>query len=363
MAESFNSFTQSQAQISERLAEDKIKLEAIVESITSGLVAVDKKGRFVLANLAAQKLLGIEENPQGKLLEEVIENTALKHYLYEAIQSGQKEGLELTLHPKDKQPKILRVRASRMKRNGRTVGCVVVLEDITEITRLENIRTEFAANVSHEMKTPLTSIRGFAETLLQGVSDEEQSQRFLHIITSEADRLTRLINDILYLSELESESEAEEPINVDLIDCAHKVYEMMNVEAEQKGLDLNLVVQQEELFTLGNEDRVCQMLLNLASNAIKYTPAGGRVDLEVFGDGNHAYLRVQDTGIGIPKEAIPRLSERFYRVDKGRSRAMGGTGLGLAIVKHILVGMKGRLRIESEEGKGSCFTVILRRCW
>ena len=185
----------------------------------------------------------------------------------------------------------------------------------------------------------------------------------MHIITSEADRLTRLINDILYLSELESESEAEEPINVDLIDCAHKVYEMMNVEAEQKGLDLNLVVQQEELFTLGNEDRVCQMLLNLASNAIKYTPAGGRVDLEVFGDGNHAYLRVQDTGIGIPKEAIPRLSERFYRVDKGRSRAMGGTGLGLAIVKHILVGMKGRLRIESEEGKGSCFTVILRRCW
>lgn len=363
MAESINDFTRSQSQISERLAEDKIKLEAIVESITSGLIAIDKKGRIVLANLAAQKLLGIREDPSGQPFEDVVENEQLRQYLKEAIRSGQKERLELTLQRKDKQPKILRIGASRMKRNGRTVGCVAVLEDITELTRLENIRTEFAANVSHEMKTPLTSIRGFAETLLAGVNDEEQSQRFLHIITSEADRLTRLINDILYLSELESGTEGEENANVNLTDCAHKVYEIMNVEAEQKGLVFNLVIRQEDLFTQGDEDRVSQMLINLLSNAIKYTPSGGRVDFEVDGDGNHVYLAIRDTGIGIPKEAIPRLSERFYRVDKGRSRAMGGTGLGLAIVKHILVGMKGKLKIESEEGKGSCFTVILHRSW
>ena len=213
--------------------------------------------------------------------------------------------------------------------------------------------------MSHELKTPLTSIRGFVETLETGVDDPEMAKRFLHIIASETDRLTRLITDILYISELESYRPGVLEI-VDVLQKASDTKLLLDKKAEKK--KIHLILQPDpkhEAFCMGDGDKVQQMLVNLVANAINYTPEGGTVSICLSSDEKHVCLTVSDTGIGIAEKDIPRLFERFYRVDKGRSRATGGTGLGLAIVKHVVMSMHGEIRVESEVGKGSSFIVTL----
>ena len=233
-------------------------------------------------------------------------------------------------------------------------------EENQKLRTLENMRSEFVANVSHELKTPLTSISGFTETLLCGaLDDKEQARKFLQIIHIESDRLMRLINDILSLSELESGAPRRME-RLDVWDALSYVEEVMQPAAQRR--EVRLIVDlsgAEGLFVWGNDGWLKQMLINLTDNAIKYTLAGGTVRLSARRAGDHAELSVRDSGIGIPEESQKRLFERFYRVDKGRSRSMGGTGLGLAIVKHIARNMGGDVTVESEVGKGSCFTVTL----
>ena len=218
------------------------------------------------------------------------------------------------------------------------------------------MRSQFVANVSHELKTPLTSIKGFAETL-RYVEDEKNKERFLDIINDEAERLTRLIDDILVLSDIENNKEKNEE-SVDINRLIEDICYLVKNSAD--GKDIKIIISGEKIpCVLGDKDKFKQMLINLVDNAIKYTESGGSVTIGTELKGNKYIIWVQDTGVGIPKEHIDRLFERFYRVDKARSRAQGGTGLGLAIVKHIVLGLNGTINVESEVGKGSKFIVTI----
>jgi two-component system phosphate regulon sensor histidine kinase PhoR len=237
-------------------------------------------------------------------------------------------------------------------------GAVLLIQDITEMKQLEEVRKDFVANVSHELKTPLTSIQGFIETLQNGaLENRETAYKFLNIIQLESDRLSRLINDILSLSELESGKGSKLIEKINLVEIVQETLEMMKSYAKTKQISIGSVFACNPIWIQANRDRVKQMLINLIDNAIKYTLEGGSVTVLVEELGDKVVLRVRDTGIGIAKEHIPRIFERFYRVDKSRSRSQGGTGLGLAIVKHIILSMKGRIEVSSELGKGSEFII------
>ena len=247
-----------------------------------------------------------------------------------------------------------------MRNDGQVVGALAMVEDITEIRRLEQVRTDFAANVSHELKTPLTSIRGFVETLENGAIDNpEMAHKFLRIIMLETERLTRLINDILSITKLESGNDEVSIERLRLDKMAYDVADMLSIHAGEKEVTINCHLNREPVNIMGNSDRVEQMLINLIENAIKYNKPGGSVTVQVFSNGVEANVAISDTGIGIAEENLPRLFERFYRVDKGRSRQMGGTGLGLAIVKHIVRSMNGEIEVHSKLGEGTEFLITL----
>jgi two-component system phosphate regulon sensor histidine kinase PhoR len=231
-----------------------------------------------------------------------------------------------------------------------------VIQDITDIKRLENLRSQFVANVSHELKTPLTSIKGFSETL-RFVNDEKTRIKFLDIINEEAERLTRLINDILSLSSLEQNREPKLE-EIDTVEETRRICDMLHQMAVAKSIELTLTASGNPIL-IGDLDNYNQMVINLVDNAIKYTEPNGKVKVRIEKSGGKLILSVKDTGIGIPEEHLPRLFERFYRVDKSRDRAKGGTGLGLAIVKHIVLSMKGDIKVESEIGRGTTFTVSI----
>lgn len=243
-------------------------------------------------------------------------------------------------------------------------GMLFLLQDVTAIRRLENMRSEFVANVSHELKTPIAAVKGFAETLLSGgVKDEETARSFLQIIYDESERLNRLIGDILELSKIESKRSPLECSPVHLSTFFEMLSDTLDKVAEKKRISLHLDVP-EELFIEADEDKLKQIFLNLLSNSINYTLEGGSVRLKVTSvptddEPEKVIVAVSDTGIGIPKKDVPRIFERFYRVDKGRSRNSGGTGLGLSIVKHLVELHRGTVTVESELGIGSTFSVEL----
>ena len=239
------------------------------------------------------------------------------------------------------------------------IGSIINIEDITQKVKLENMRSDFVANVTHELKTPLTSISGFVETLrLNENIDTETRNRFLGIIETESDRLKRLIDDILFLSSIENtESRVLEKIN--LYDTFKDVKDMLNYIAESKKITFSYEFLDKSLFVVSNRDYIKQIFLNLIENAIKYTPEYGEVKVIVSSNENEIILQVIDNGVGIPKEDIQRIFERFYRVDKARSRDVGGTGLGLAITKHIVKSLNGMIEVKSELNKGSEFIVTI----
>jgi two-component system phosphate regulon sensor histidine kinase PhoR len=238
---------------------------------------------------------------------------------------------------------------------------VAVLHDVTETRRLEQIRSEFVANVSHELKTPVTSVKGFAETLLDGAMyDEATLREFLKIIYDESDRLHRLISDILDLSRIEQHRIPLKMEQLNVVDVVAETVQTMRKRIEKKQLEL-VLPQKRHVMMEADKDRLRQILLNLVTNAIAYTPDKGRIEISLIERENELDLIVSDTGIGISEKDLPRIFERFYRVDKARSRQSGGTGLGLAIVKHLVESYHGKIRVESEEGKGSTFIVTLPR--
>lgn len=324
------------------------RLEAILQSMDSGVIAVDRKNKVIMINPYAKKIFGITKDIIGQNLLDNIRDFELENIFHQSDDDYKEIKI---VWPKERE---LRIKTADIINRSEHIGTVAVVQDITEVKKLEKMRTQFVANVSHELKTPLTSIKGFAETL-KYVDDAETKEKFLNIINEEAERLTRLITDILTLSHIEQQKEIKkEEINVNKI--VEDVYNLMKNTADAKGIQLS--IQEQNIKTLiGDADRFKQMLINLVDNAINYSESGDSVCIGMESKTDRCVLWVVDTGVGIAKEQIPRLFERFYRVDKARSRAKGGTGLGLAIVKHIVLNFNGKIYVESELGNGSKFIV------
>lgn len=340
-------------------------LQSVLNNMTGGIVMVNGSGRIMLVNRAAERMLGIDaEVITGKSYRELKQHYELTKLMKEGLDNRISFHEERNLYyPVES---IIRLDGVPMvQEDGAYRGMLFLLQDVSDIRRLERMRSEFVANVSHELKTPLAAVKGFAETLLGGgVSDEKTARSFLQIIYDESERLNRLIGDILELSSIESKRVQMDYSPIHLQAFFETISEMMRTVAEKKRISLELDVP-EELFMEGDEDKLRQIFMNLLSNAINYTQEGGRVKLtarEKLHNGQSediVQFIVKDSGIGIPKKDLPRIFERFYRVDKARSRGSGGTGLGLSIVKHLVDMHHGRIHVESELGVGSSFIIEL----
>ncbi len=325
------------------------RLEAILKSMDSGVVAIDKEFKVIMINPYANKLFGIKRDIIGENLMDNIRDFELERVLKDK-EPGYKE-INILWPEK----RTLRIKTTDIISKYDNIGTVAVVQDITDIKKLENMREQFVANVSHELKTPLTSIKGFSETL-KYVEDKKNREKFLQIINDEADRLTRLINDILVLSNIEKQKQELIKEEIDLNELIEKVYCLVKKSAEDKNIKINIVEGKVPLL-IGNKDKYNQMIINLIDNAIKYTEPNGEVNIGTKQDKDNIIFWVEDTGVGISKEHLDRIFERYYRVDKARSRAEGGTGLGLAIVKHIVLGINGKIEVKSEPKKGTKFIV------
>ena len=352
LAQTFNNIAdQLEIRIIDSL-DKKNKLEAILESMESGVIAIDNNENIILINSYSQKLFDLKEDNIGKKISDCIIDYDLINFIREIPEIGTKE-IKL-FHPIERE---LRVKKSPIINYlNNSIGIVITVQDITDIKRLENMRSEFVANVSHELKTPLTSIKGFSETL-RYVDDSETKNKFLDIIDKESERLTNLINDILILSNIENihkmESEYFNPGDV-----IENVLDMVKSQAYKK----SIIIKYNDCFNseiLGSKDKFHQLALNLIENAIKYSNENGVVKIDLTLEEQYFVFKVKDNGIGIPKNDIPRIFERFYRVDKSRSTR--GTGLGLAIVKHIVKLFNGEISVKSKVGIGSTFTVKIKK--
>lgn len=333
------------------VSEKQNRLSAILQSMESGVIAIDNSHNIIMINNYAKKIFNIKEDVVGNPVENICKEVNLK-FIFSMRDRDIKE-FKLSAPT----IKFLRVRtADIIIHNHQHIGAVAVIQDISDLKKLENMRTEFVANVSHELKTPLTSIRGFAETLKE-VDDDETKKKFLTIINEEAERLTTLISDILLLSQIEHKQEfKKEVFNVNK--AIEDVFYLMKNTGEQKQVHVS-IVGDEIPNILGDKDKFKQMLINLVDNAIKYSEAFDTVVITKIIYDTYFKVIVEDSGMGIAKEYIPRLFERFYRVDKARSRAKGGTGLGLAIVKHIIIGFNGSIDVESTLGVGTKFIITI----
>ncbi len=339
------------------LETEKGKVSAILSNMTEAVIAVDRRKQFVAANPNAEDLFGFSVPAvHGKSLIEITRHPQLEMIVDRALEDRKTLIKEITL-PRNK--KVLRTSVVVLDERIKEIGMILVFHDVTEIRRLENIRKEFVANASHELRTPLTSIKGFIETLLGGaIQDPVASERFLRIMQEDAARLGRLVDDLLTLGEIEQGSVPLKKEPLDLVQEARKIMDRFKLQARDKKIAIeDLLPQTGALWVRGDRDKVRQVFVNLIDNAIKFNKENGKIILAGNQAADGIQVSIEDTGSGIPVEAQARVFERFFRVDKARSRELGGTGLGLAIVKHIMEAHSGRVTCESTPGSGSKFTV------
>ena len=356
-AKNYNEMIKNLYNTFDELEYKNLQLRSILKSISNGILAIDIEGNILLINDEAKKMINCpkEVMVEGRNISFAIRNELILKQIMMFM--GSKENEKTVINLDDGRFFRIKLDPVYLQNNKSIViGSIVNIEDISERVRAENMRQDFVANVSHELKTPLTSISGFAETLkLNENIDKETRNRFLTIIDGEANRLRRLIEDILTLSFIENDKK-EEKEAINLYSVYRRVEDMLMISAKTK--NIALACEADESISLqANADYVKQIILNLVDNAIKYTPENGAVNVKIFTEKENAVIKVSDTGMGIPKEDQSRIFERFYRVDKARSREIGGTGLGLAITKHIVMNLGGTISVESELEKGSTFTV------
>ena len=349
LGRTFNNMAdQLQSKINEVLDKQN-KLESILKSMESGVIAVTQDDNIIIINPYAKKIFGIKEYEPGEKISNYIMDYDINSFLNEE-DNAEKE-IKL-LHPCVRE---LRIKKASIVNGNIQIGKVIAVQDITDIKKLENMRSQFVTNVTHELKTPLTSIKGFAETI-KYVKDDETREKFLGIINNEADRLTRLINDILVLSKIEhsimSDKEEFSPNSI-----IEEVVRILENSAEEKGIKIS-IEESNTLYLKGNRDKFYQLVINLVENGIKYSNLNGNIKIKSYNNVGTYYLEVKDNGIGIPRDEIPRIFERFYMVDK--SRKAGGTGLGLAIVKHIVKTFNGDISIVSKVGVGTTFIIKIK---
>lgn len=333
--------------------------EAVLAGMIEGVLAVDGERRIITLNRTAGRLLGVlPTNAVGRSLHEVVRNPELLRQVEQLLTTHVPFEGDLTLRHADE--RVLQIRGTMLKdSHGRPFGAVFVLNDVTRLRRLENMRRDFAANVSHELRTPITSIKGFVETILDGATPED-ADRFLRIIARQADRLEAIIDDLLSLSKIEKEAEAHDIRlqSATLLDVVHGAVHDCQLRFGDRKVSID-VEGDPDLQALINPTLLEQAVGNLLENAVKYSDPGGQVRVVVERSNDEVRVSVIDRGCGIAPEHHDRLFERFYRVDKARSRKVGGTGLGLAIVKHIVLAHRGRITVDSTLGKGSTFTIHL----
>lgn len=351
LAQTFNNMAdQLQTKINDSLDKQN-KLEAILESMESGVIAVDNNEKIILSNSYSKKLFDLQGDVIGKEISSCIIDYDLINFIRELPDIDSRE-IRL-FHPVEREIRVKKAPIISGAKN--QIGIVITLQDITDIKRLENMRSEFVANVSHELKTPLTSIKGFSETL-RYVDDSETKNKFLGIIDKEAERLTNLINDILILSNIENLHKMDNS-NFRPKEVIENIIDIVKKQADKKQIKIEFINEFNNEI-IGDGDKFYQLALNLIENAIKYSNENGNVKILITSNNGYFIFKVIDDGIGIPKNDIPRIFERFYRVDKSRSTR--GTGLGLAIVKHIVKLFNGDIRVDSVVGVGSTFTVRIK---
>jgi len=351
------------AQLDEKIktiVSQRNELEAVLSSMVEGVVAFDLNERLVNLNKAAARILDLDSSQaKGHYIQEVIRHPHLQAFVKKIIHEGQPMEDEINIQRNG--DRILQMHGTILtSEKGENLGALIVLSDITHIRHLESVRRDFVANVSHELKTPITSIKGFIETLRDGaISDRDDALRFLDIIARQSDRLNAIVEDLLTLSKIEEAEKTEIPLeNGSLKDVIQNAIDDCELKFKEKNIALTFECP-EDISCQINRQLLEQAIVNLLSNAIKYSEDGKTIELSCKSSGNEAIISVRDWGIGIEKKHLPRLFERFYRVDKGRSSELGGTGLGLAIVKHIVIAHHGYVGVESLVGKGSVFTIHL----
>ncbi len=349
-----------QAHVNE-IEESEKQLNSILSNLVSGVVLIDDKGFVDLTNHATERFLSKHTSKiTGREYSYVFGPLGIDHLIETVIEDNVKRHDEAHIYfPEER---ILDVHIAPYYSQGwQQRGAIIVMHDITNIRRLEKMRSEFVANVSHELKTPITSVKGFAETLLSGdVSDKETSDQFLRIIYDESERLNRLITDLLELSKIEKQAMPLQITDVNVNEIINNSTQTISKFARDKNITLHLPDDSAEpVHVEADKDRLGQIVLNLVANAVNYTSDNGEIFINVEEHTSKIVIWVRDTGMGIPEESLDRLFERFYRVDQARSRHSGGTGLGLAIVKHLVESHDGKIFVKSVEGVGSTFTVEL----
>lgn len=331
----------------------KKQIEAILLHMTDGVVAFDMKGNIIHINLAAKKLLNItDEDNFDSIFNKYDVDINLEKIIYLESWTSSEKKLNL------KNKSINLFFAPFKNENDRPAGMIVVIQDITEQEKLDNMRKQFVADVSHELKTPITSIMGYADTLIDSDVDEEIQKKFLQRISSEAVRMSKLVNDLLVLSKYDTAKIKIEKSEFDLGELVKYVFEGQNIEMKKKNLTGECYVTADVPQIYADRNGIERVVINILSNAIKYTDEGGHITVYVGFVYNDAYIKIKDTGRGIPEDDLKRIFERFYRVDKDRARETGGTGLGLSIAKEILDQNDSKIDIKSEVGKGT--DVIIR---
>ncbi len=343
------------------LAAERNRLDAILRGMGEGLMVIDKNGTISLVNPAFCTLFDLQEEVTGRPLIDITRHPALNESFKQIVQSIGEHYEEIILPLGE--DKTIMTHWVPLIDDGKLRGVVAVFHDITELKRLENIRKDFVANVSHELRTPVTVIKGYAETLLDGLitKDPVRALSFVSVILNHSERLALLISDLLALSEMESGEFSLHLRPLPLTGIIRHAANLFELKAEEKGIAVTLPPAGESPVVLADQGRLEQVFINLLDNAIKYTPSAGKVAVEIQDRDKFVTVLVSDNGPGIPPQSLPRIFERFYRVDSARSREQGGTGLGLSIVKHILQLHGGAISVESTPGKGAIFSVTLRK--
>ena len=337
------------------------RLSTVLTAMTDGVIALDSEQRVQFANAAAGTLLGFKPDEiHGRKLLQAVRNNQLQEMVVRLLASQRSEEIEIKFGDENLRNLLVHATSFEDGEQAKPFSVVMMIYNLSEVRRLDAMRRDFVANVSHELKTPLSSIKAYAETLSAGaIHDEDNRDRFVNQIEEQADRLHQLISDLLSLARIEQGNQLLDIQRVSLAQVVEECVEEQQRSAEIKQIDLSIEPSEETVWVQVDKDGLRQILVNLVDNAIKYTPEGGRVIVSWRQEMGKIALEVSDSGIGIPESMRDRVFERFFRVDKARSRELGGTGLGLAIVKHLAQSFGGNVSVESELGEGSRFIVEL----
>jgi len=357
-----NHMAQKLNEVFKQLSHEKNQIEAVLSAMSEGVMVVSEKGKIILTNNIFKEMFNLTDDPFQKSYWEVLRNKEVIKLIDGVLQNWKPDNKEVFyLYPEERYYLANVIPLTSPERE-----IIVVMFNITEFKKLENIKADFIANVSHELRTPLTAIKGYTETLEEGAFEDPQEQKhFIKIIKRHADRLINIVSDLLVLSEVEGrdvlsqQNENGDLEDVNVNEVIRSSLEALKSNALEKELKVSFNPSDKEHIITASRFLLEQMFINLIDNAIKYTPDHGEVGIEITDKNEYLTIEIYDNGIGIPKDSLPRIFERFYRVDKTRSRKMGGTGLGLSIVKHIVITHGGKIDVESEEGKGSRFRISL----